>query len=364
MNSDTSSGKSFKELLAAPKGHMDYVEGEAFLLHVFWEAPSQEAALELLRGLQICAAATNRDTPCTTTYFFRISHNGLAFASPRPKLVRDFPVLTTMKRKVRVGSPLLRIHQEMEQRKLDPSLLSLDDDDELPAEVQGKIQPVVLEFTEVYLDERAFMEHAQSRSFLDGYKVIMDPSAQFKTPETFRMGTPTAKVIDTILDPILKAQEWPMHADAESFFIKSSLLNQEEQPAVFVSLDFEVSQIQAPMSKDTFLSYFPSELRSHTSLFVSFAHPYLENVWRVLLIAVSLPTDNLWIQWKENLSNASVKYLRGEMHCTATYSDELAESWRTALANLHPSWTEIVVNATPCVGFVLHPKAGIIQGHA
>jgi hypothetical protein len=31
------------------------------------------------------------------------------------------------------------------------------------------VHPVILEFTEVYLDEPAFMAHASSREYLDGY---------------------------------------------------------------------------------------------------------------------------------------------------------------------------------------------------
>jgi hypothetical protein len=34
---------------------------------------------------------------------------------------------------------------------------------------QSIVHPVILEFTEVYLDEPAFMAHASSREYLDGY---------------------------------------------------------------------------------------------------------------------------------------------------------------------------------------------------
>lgn len=62
-------------LIDKPKGVTTYATGEAFLLHVFWEAPSVSSAREVLDALSKCAAATHRDGPCVPLYFFRLSHD-------------------------------------------------------------------------------------------------------------------------------------------------------------------------------------------------------------------------------------------------------------------------------------------------
>ena len=71
------------------------------------------------------------------------------------------------RRKLEMGVPLAAVHAEMKKRDLDPSLLELDAAHPLPLHLQ--VHPVMLEFTEVYLDEPAFMAHASSREYLDGY---------------------------------------------------------------------------------------------------------------------------------------------------------------------------------------------------
>lgn len=52
---------SLQRLINEPKGKTEYKSGEAFLLHVFWEAPSDKAANSLLDALSQCAAA-RKDT--------------------------------------------------------------------------------------------------------------------------------------------------------------------------------------------------------------------------------------------------------------------------------------------------------------
>jgi hypothetical protein len=105
---------------------LTFTQGEAFLLHVFWEAPSMAAAQKLLHeGLKKCAQATHRDTPCVTSYFFRISSNDVD------------------------------LHSE-----------------------GLKQQSVRVEFTEVYLDERAFWGHACSSDFLDCDELRSHPTTR------------------------------------------------------------------------------------------------------------------------------------------------------------------------------------------
>lgn len=59
--------------LEGETGKVAYNRTESFMLQVFGETPSLDAAREMLGELRRCERATHRDTPCTPTYFFRIN---------------------------------------------------------------------------------------------------------------------------------------------------------------------------------------------------------------------------------------------------------------------------------------------------
>ena len=87
MASEQQQLTSLQRLINEPKGKTQYKQGELFLLHVFWECPNLENAKKLLQGLQECAIATQRDTPCVPTYFFRISKMDADVYGDAPKFV-------------------------------------------------------------------------------------------------------------------------------------------------------------------------------------------------------------------------------------------------------------------------------------
>jgi hypothetical protein len=149
---------SMRALMAAEKGVTVYQPGQAFLLHVMWEAPSMAAALELLGGLRKCAVASHRDTPCTVTYFFRVSGNNADTVSPTPATVGDLPALRDAKKRLTVGTPPPVVRNALTKMGIDPALLDAAPETPLPAALAAR--PVAVEFTEVYLDEQAFVEHA------------------------------------------------------------------------------------------------------------------------------------------------------------------------------------------------------------
>ncbi|ORY12551.1 hypothetical protein BCR34DRAFT_600600 [Clohesyomyces aquaticus] len=64
-------------------------------------------------------------------------------------------------------------------------------------------EPVAVECTELYLDERAFNEHAGSAEYLAAYGKVVDPSLQNSTT-TARMGNPSEFLVVRILAPMLK----------------------------------------------------------------------------------------------------------------------------------------------------------------
>lgn len=60
----------FQERLQAEKGSVEYNHSKHLVcLHVFWILSNEEAVQAMLQGLSACATATERDTPCTPTYF-------------------------------------------------------------------------------------------------------------------------------------------------------------------------------------------------------------------------------------------------------------------------------------------------------
>ncbi|UKZ74774.1 hypothetical protein TrVFT333_002444 [Trichoderma virens FT-333] len=198
---------SLRELLKEPKGKMIYRRGQIFLLHVFWEAPDITAARILLEALGRCAKATHRDTPCVATYHFRICSLSSAVISQEPKTVREHAQLQAALKKLKFGVPRSAVLADLRRRAIDTYLLDLDQETPLPNHMQQT--PVMLEFTELYLDERAFYEHAGSKDYLDAYGEVMQPKLMNRQA-TVCVGSPTAQIKEKILDPMLKAISQPI----------------------------------------------------------------------------------------------------------------------------------------------------------
>jgi hypothetical protein len=320
--------KSLRELFAAPKGNLAH-ENEPTLLHVFWEAPSAEAAATLLAGLKVCAHATLRDTPCVPTYLFRICSLDSDLASPAVRKVGDHGELNGARRKLRMGVPRPVVLQALQKAKVDVALLDADLDADLPVEMQSS--PVYLEFTEIYLDFQALAEHAGSREYHDGYAVVMRPGLSHSTPRTFWMGSPSAKMRESIIDSVLKAV--PLEPSPTSFLFRkpaaagsAPFLLSLDLPADGAAVDADVLAADAGVVT-----------------FVSFLHPLREGVARVMaVLAGACPTLH---------SLGKLALLRGEAHADPDHADAV----RAALAAA--GLAAVPVNATPHEGYPLHPRA-------
>lgn len=359
--SSSDSGESkhtFRSLLAAKKGNTTYKESQAFLLHVFWVAPSIEAAGKLLAGLLECAKATHRDTPCTPTYFFRICNNNQDLCPPAPQYCRDHPHLQVALKKLQVGVPQHAVRGELVKRGLDPDYINLSLDAELPQSLQT--QPVALEFTEIYLDERAFMEHAGSRDYLDGYAVVMNPSLHYTVPTTIRMGTPSQYLIESILEPVLK--DIPVTLPAKCKVWSPTIV-----PVRFpMFLSFDIAQEDESISVETLVHSFSEEFISYCTTLTLIPHPLRTSCFRLMCIFPSFPTQSLW----EELARLPI--LRGEIFCKDGVEKEVKDGEEPTEMNDQRSkvftileelqWTEkIVYNHSLAVGYILHPKAQDIQ---
>lgn len=335
-----------QRLLDEPKGKVEYRAGEAFLLQVFWEAPTEAAARELLAGLRRCAEATHRDTPCVPTYIFRLSNSDASLYGSAPTTVGEHPQLSAAIKKLQVGIPRGAVAADLGRRGLDPAWLDLEMTAPLPAQLQGQL-PVAVELTEVYLDERAFMEHTGSRDFLDAYGRVMEPRLQNKRPVTLRAGTPSLKLLDTILEPILQAVDIPLLDGCTVW--KGPPPSLQSGFPLLLSLDFDGQPDagRGPLA-------LPTELTLHCTTAVLFAHPLRPGTLRLLLVLV-LP-----LQSSTSLLAplAALHPARGEAHVTR--GDEAAiERVRASL--IESGLEAVTLNGGEFVGYALHERVAELR---
>ncbi|EQC39857.1 hypothetical protein SDRG_02515 [Saprolegnia diclina VS20] len=314
---------SMTALLAAPKGTVEHYDGEAFLLHVFWRAPDLDAARRLLAALAACARATHRDTPCVPTYFFRLS--SMIPPAPMALTAGEHPWLSAAVKKLQVGVHRAAVEADLRKYGLDMNRLDLSPDASLPESLQQS--PVWVEFTEVYLDERAFIEHAGSRDYLDAYGRIMDPACMLGAPTTMRLGDPVESVV-AILEPILKERVAPMDPRLSLWRAPTSTA----RPA-FVSLDFATAQVDVP----------PLWTALCTTC-VLFQHPVCDG--RTRLLSVLTHTPNLIALQ----SVAELAPVVGQVHVDGPPDDMVALLEAAGLSSI------IEVNGE-AVGHILHERA-------
>lgn len=320
-----------QRLIDEPKGKKSYTANQPVLLQVFWECPSLAAANRLLDALSQCAKATQRDTPCVPTYFFRISHNDKDLYGATPKLVKEHKQLMSLIKKLDVGISKNAVHAETKRNELDVAYLDLDPSSELPSSLQEK--PVAVECTELYLDERAFMEHVGSRDYLKAYGLVMSPALMSAPATTLRFGTPCESLIEKILDPVLKAQDLSVPTGF-SVWNKPATSN----AGVLVSMDVGVTVAPTLSLQSCAWSLF-------------FQHPRRQDVSRVMVLFAGIP-DLASIQ-----QLASLKPVRGEAHVKG---DEASISQVTNILK-EGGLEHVSVNVTRGVGYILHDLASELQ---
>ncbi|KAF2682046.1 hypothetical protein K458DRAFT_433043 [Lentithecium fluviatile CBS 122367] len=324
---------ALERLIAEPKGKTTYKLGQAFLLHVFWECPSLSAARTLLQALGKCAAATHRDTPCVPIYFFRIAPNNASLCGPGPRTIDDHPALHTALRKLRVGVPRPAVLADLARRGLDPKLLDLDPSAELPEKL--KQRPVAVECTELYLDERAFNEHAGSRDYLAAYGAVMDPALQNRHC-TVRVGSPNEFLIERVLEPMLHERVAPMLP--KTIIWQSPLARGCD---TLVSLDVSMDG----KSLDSILEALPSDADAPYVLKVLFRHPLREHTARFLGVLSGSSQQVL-----AGLGALAVQ--RGEVHCNQFDEQEIAKAIESAGLG-----DRISICTADSAGYILHASA-------
>lgn len=332
--------KSLQQLLDEPKGKTKYYAKQAFMLHVFWEAPSLESAQTILSALNQCAIATHRDTPCVPTYSFRLSALEAETASPKPLTASQHPQLSKAQKKLQVGVPRPAVVADLVRRDLDPALLDLQPDDLLPDHAQ--LDPVVIECTELYLDERAFFEHAGSKDYLQAYGEVMAPGLS-NDATTVRLGTPTAYIVEKILEPMLKERVAPIVGNCAIW-----------RPGVAAAgspKDSLILSINAVGDSHEVATKVPRGLVELSTSYIVFAHPLREGRVRILCVLSALPAPADF----EGLAELPVEGV--EVHCS---QESQRERMDDLLRSVLPAGVACHVSPLDA-GYVLHEKAGEIR---
>ena len=375
---------SLSGILGATKGKTGYQSGESFLLHVFWETPSMAAAQELLAALQRCAVATHHNTPCVPTYFFRLTTNDFELCAPTPQRVADHPQIKQAKKKIELGIPLAAVHADFQRRGYSLSLLDLADDAPLPDELRSAAG-ATLECTELYLDERAMMEHAGSRDYLDAYGAVLQPKLTRGQPQTVRLGTPTQHLQERMLEPILRERVaavpqrcavWshtPQLAASGSAAPAVTVADQDAASAsasvtppllgmpgaVFVSLDADGQSGGADGDDGAgavaVAAALPASFLSLCTTCVAFPHCLRPRTIRILAVLPALPLPAVVAELL-----ATVAVARGEMHVAGATAAE-NEHIRRMVADAGPGGDRIRINVSESSGYVLHRKAAEIH---
>jgi hypothetical protein len=375
---------SLSGILGATKGKTGYQSGESFLLHVFWQTPSMAAAHELLAALQRCAVATHHNTPCVPTYFFRLTTNDFELCAPTPQRVADHPQIQQAKKKIEIGIPLAAVHADFVRRGYSLSLLDLADDAPLPDELRSAAG-ATLECTEIYLDERAMMEHAGSRDYLDAYGAVLQPKLTRGQPQTVRLGTPTQHLQERMLEPILRERVatvpqrcavWshtPQLAASRSAAPDVTVADQDAASAsasvkppllgmpgaVFASLDVDGQAGDADgddgAGAAVVAAALPSSFLSLCTTCVAFPHCLRPRTIRILAVLPALPSPTVVAELL-----AAVAVARGEMHVAGATGAE-NERIRRMVTEAGPGGDLILINVSECSGYVLHQRAAEIH---
>ncbi|KAF0977082.1 hypothetical protein FDP41_003735 [Naegleria fowleri] len=201
----------WQELLEAPKGCMEYNPHQAFALQVFWIVRSFRAATEMIeKGFLPCSQATLRDTPTTLCYLFRISqqdgHEQMAEEFKKQvKTIGQHPHYQPAFKSIKMGIAQQNIEMKLKQGGINIEPLKWNPDEPMEGhEDELDFHPIVLECTEVYLDNRSFYDHSASQDWMNHYPEIVKPCRSLK-PKTFCVGHPSEEIWEKALESALKA---------------------------------------------------------------------------------------------------------------------------------------------------------------
>ncbi|KAL9651550.1 hypothetical protein ABK040_001496 [Willaertia magna] len=198
----------WQQLLESPKGSLEFNPNQSFALQVYWVVRSPTAAKEMIeKGFQPCSKATFRDTPTTLAYIFRISQDQRLAKKLKSevKTIGQHPHYQPSFKSIKMGIPQLSVETKLKYGGIDTTPLSWGSEEPINGhELELDFDPVVLECTEIYLDNQSFYQHAASQDWMKSYSEIMKASRSLK-PKTYCIGNPTDDVWEKALESSLKA---------------------------------------------------------------------------------------------------------------------------------------------------------------
>lgn len=202
-----------------------------------------------------------------------------------------------------------------------------------------QLKPVMVECTEVYLDERAFFEHAGSRDYLKAYGDVMAPGLMNRTT-TVRLGRPTEYIVEKILGPMLKERVEPLVGDCTVW--------RPMRDAVLGKNVMILSSNAVGLVDDVALKV-PRGLVELSTSHVVFAHPLRDGRVRVMCVLSDLPDAGTF----DGLAALPLEGL--EVHCEDTHREHVLELLGSVLPN-------VACHVSPLqAGYVLHEKAGQLE---
>jgi len=244
---DKTKKTKWQQLLEAPKGCLEYNPQQAFALQVFWLVRSLKAAQEMIeKGLRPCSVATQRNTPTTLAYLFRISHDQKLAKdfTKQVRLIGQHPHYLPAFKSIKMGIPKMNMELKLKQGGIDVSPLDWNEEEPIDGhEDELDFHPVVLECTEIYLDNRSFYEHGSSQDWMKHYPEIVKPSRSLK-PTTYCVGNPSQEIWEKALENSLKAIRFTQ--DDERIYVK------EIQPGLYLN--------RTPTNLENFLGVFFMEI--------------------------------------------------------------------------------------------------------
>lgn len=244
-------------LVESEKGHKEYNPYQSFSLNVKWIVRSKKAAQEMIeKGFEPCSKCTQKDTPTTITYIFRISQNqSLATKFKNEiKTIRQHPHYFSAFKSIDMGIPKPAIEHKLMQGGINLAPLSWDPETLIEEHKEElDFDPVVLECTEIYLDNRSFYEHIASNEWMKASAEINKPSRSLK-PITYCIGSPSDNIWQKAIEPSLKAIRFN-DDNREQIKDIQPILNIEKFEEHIVAQKVFFIEIDATIENDKILSF-------------------------------------------------------------------------------------------------------------
>lgn len=181
----------FQEYMDKPKGCLEYNTHQSFCLQVFWVVRSPKAAAEMMeKGFTPCSAATQRDTPTTLCYFFRVSRDqSLATELKNTiKTIGQHPHYQPAFKSLEMKIPRNSVEMKLKHGGIDVAPLDWNPNDLIKDHPELDFDPIVIECTEVYLDNRSFYDHSMSQDWMKYSPEILKACRSLK-PTTYCIGS-------------------------------------------------------------------------------------------------------------------------------------------------------------------------------